>query len=62
MFKVLLCLCVQPVVKQETECRICRDEPATKWKDEDIIECSECKSKGTLALQPGDRDLGVLLT
>ncbi|KAH3852509.1 PHD finger protein 10-like isoform X2 [Dreissena polymorpha] len=34
-------------VKQETECRICKDEPEDKWKiDEEIIECSECKSKG----------------
>ncbi|XP_052765848.1 PHD finger protein 10-like [Mya arenaria] len=37
----------EPVIKKETECRICKEEPPSKWKtEEDIIECSECKSKG----------------
>ncbi|XP_053401211.1 PHD finger protein 10-like [Mercenaria mercenaria] len=39
----------EPSIKQENECRICKDEPAEKQKDtehEELIICSECKSKG----------------
>lgn len=39
----------EPGIKQENECRICKDEPEVKQKQvehEELITCSECKSKG----------------
>jgi hypothetical protein len=45
----LHCLYFQPGIKQENECRICKDEALEKHKEtehEELIVCSECKSKG----------------
>ncbi|XP_060604504.1 PHD finger protein 10-like [Ruditapes philippinarum] len=39
----------EPGIKQENECRICKDEALEKQKEtehEELIVCSECKSKG----------------
>lgn len=39
----------EPGLKQENECRICKEEPVDKQKlseNEELITCSECKGKG----------------
>ena len=39
----------QPGIKLENECRICKDESLEKQREtehEELIVCSECKSKG----------------
>ena len=43
----------QPVIKKENDCRVCKEESDDKQKEtqhEEIIECSECKSRGEFIL------------